>query len=109
MSSDDPHPESGAAADSPDGGEIAYSIEVIARLAGVDATTVVRYHEQGYLQPVCPEGSTTLLFDAECLRQLRRIEHLRTTCGVNETGLKLILQLIAEVEQLREERRKSMR
>ncbi len=107
--SPDPLPASGSAPDSPDGGEYAYSIEVIAGLAGVDTTTVCYYHEQGFLQPVSREGTTAPLFDADSLRQLRRIEHLRATCGVNETGLKLIFQLLQEVEQLREERRKRIR
>jgi hypothetical protein len=49
------------------------------------------------------------LFDAETLRRLRRIEHLRSTCGVNDAGLKLMLDLLHEVECLREERRRSAR
>ena len=85
----------------------AYTIDVIAALAGVEVTTVVRYHEQGFLRPVQPGGSRDLLlFDADGLRQLRRVEHLRATCGVNEAGLRLILALLEEVEQLREERRR---
>lgn len=58
-----------------------------------------------------PERSAgeTPLFDVECLRQLRRIEHLRTSCEVNDTGLKLILDLLHETECLREERRQMLR
>jgi hypothetical protein len=47
------------------------------------------------------------VFDDESLRSLRRIEHLRATCAVNDAGLKLILDLLREVERLRRERRVS--
>ena len=86
-----------------------YSIEVIAELAGVETTTVLRYQEQGFLRPVSRDPANAGLFDAEGLRQLRRIEHLRTTCEVNDAGLKLILSLLQEVERLREERRQRLR
>jgi len=39
----------------------------------------------------------------EGIRTLRRIESLRTACGVNLAGLKLILDLMNEVEYLRAE------
>jgi MerR family transcriptional regulator/heat shock protein HspR len=40
-------------------------------------------------------------FDDEALRALRRIEHLRETCGVNETGLRLMMKLMDELDRLR--------
>ena len=43
-----------------------------------------------------------LLID-EGIRTLRRIESLRTACGVNLAGVKLILELINELEHLRAE------
>ncbi|MES2467837.1 MAG: chaperone modulator CbpM [Verrucomicrobiota bacterium] len=94
-----------------DEADLTYSIDVIAGLAGVDPPTVLHYQEQGWLRParVAPEGDAPAGFDAESLRQLRRIEYLRSTCGVNETGLQLILSLLLEVEQLREECRQLRR
>ncbi len=83
----------------------AYTLEVIAELADVDSTTVLRYQEAGFIQPVANPGEETALFDEECLRKLRQIQHLRTACGVNEDGLKLILDLLHEVEVLRQEQR----
>jgi DNA-binding transcriptional MerR regulator len=82
-----------------------YSIEVVAELTGVDAQTVIRYQEQGFIRPVSDDTDQTAIFDAETLRQLRRIEHLRTTCAVNDKGIRLILDLLDEVEILRQERR----
>jgi len=86
-----------------------YSIEVIAELAGVNPQTVLHYQAQGFIRPAARAAGDAALFDAECLRQLRRIEHLRATCGMNDTGLKLFLDLLHEVECLREERRQSLR
>lgn len=78
--------------------ETVYTLEVIARISGVDAETILHYQEQGFIRPL-PESANQ--FDDEALRTLRRIEHLRETCGVNEAGLRLILDLLDEVERLR--------
>jgi MerR family transcriptional regulator/heat shock protein HspR len=86
-----------------------YSIEVIAELAGVDPQVVLHYEEQGFIRPAARDPENAALFDAECLRQLRRIEHLRATCEMNDAGLKLVLDLLHEVERLREERRRMLR
>lgn len=89
--------------------DIHYSIEVIAELAGVNPQTVLQYQEQGFIRPAAREGRNTKLYDVEFLRQLRLIEHLRTTFEMNDTGLKLTLDLLHEIEFLREERRQLLR
>ncbi len=76
-----------------------YTLDVIASLTGVTSQTVLHYQEQGLISPAAGQ------FDAEALRTLRRIEHLRSTCAVNESGLKLILELMDEIERLRAELR----
>jgi DNA-binding transcriptional MerR regulator len=86
-----------------------YSIEVIADLAGVNPQTVLHYQEQGFILPAARDAGDAALFDVECLRQLRRIGHLRATCEMNDAGLKLILDLLHEIECLREERRQMLR
>jgi MerR family transcriptional regulator/heat shock protein HspR len=78
--------------------ETVHTLEVFARISGVDAETILHYQEQGLIRPL---PDSTDQFDDEALRTLRRIEHLRETCGVNEAGLRLILDLLDEVEQLR--------
>jgi DNA-binding transcriptional MerR regulator len=86
-----------------------YSIEVIADLAGVNPQTVLHYQEQGFIRPAAHDPGDAALFDVECLRQLRRIEHLRATCGINDAGLKLILDILHEIECLREQQRQMIR
>lgn len=86
-----------------------YSIDLIAELTGVDTQTILRYQEQGFIRAVQTPPDDTATFDTETLRQLRRIEHLRATCAVNDAGLKLILDLLHEIEALRQERRQNLR
>lgn len=89
--------------------DIHYSIEVMAELAGVSTQTVVHYQEQGFIRPSSRDEGNAELFDVEFLRQLRRIEHLRATYEMNDTGLKLMLDLLHEIECLREEKRQLYR
>lgn len=78
--------------------ETVYSLEVLTRISGVDAETILHYQEQGFIRTL-PQSANQ--FDDEALRTLRRIEHLRETCGVNDAGLRLILELLDEVERLK--------
>lgn len=76
----------------------AYNTEICARITGVSTETLLHYREQGFIRPVDDSQNA---FDDDALRTVRQIEHLRDTCGVNETGLRLILSLLDEVENLR--------
>jgi DNA-binding transcriptional MerR regulator len=76
--------------------EASYSLEIVSELTGVSTQTIVQYQEHGLIQPA---------FDDETIRALRRIEHLRETCEMNLAGLKLLTQLLEEVERLRAELR----
>ena len=73
-----------------------YSLEILAETTGVSTQTIVLYQEHGILPP---------RYDEDALRALRRIEHLRETCEMNLRGLKMLTQLLDEVEQLRAELR----
>ena len=50
-------------------------------------------------------NARTSYFNDEAIRILRRIEYLRTAYGLNLIGIKLIMDLLTEVERLREELR----
>lgn len=77
-----------------DAGEQAtYSLDIVAELTGISSQTIVRYQEQGFIR-----GKD---LDDEAVHTLRRIEHLRCTCETNDSGLKLILGLMDEVDRLR--------
>lgn len=73
--------------------QASYTLDVVARITGIHTETILHYQETGLI------GSDP--FDDETVRTLRRIEHLQSTCGVNEAGLRLILGLMEELERLR--------
>lgn len=73
-----------------------YSLEILAETTGVSTQMIVQYQEHGIIHPD---------FDDETIRTLRRIEALRETCEMNLSGLKMLTQLLDEVEQLRQELR----
>ncbi|WP_395739760.1 chaperone modulator CbpM [Prosthecobacter sp.] len=74
----------------------AYTLEILSETTGVSAQMIVTYQEHGIIRPQ---------YDDETVRALRRIEHLRETCEMNLNGIKLLTQLLDEVEQLRHELR----
>lgn len=74
-----------------------YTLDIVAELAGVSTTTILHYQEQGLIHPAEPTGD----FDDETVHTLRRIEHLRHTSEANLTGIKLILELLDEVDRLK--------
>jgi len=73
-----------------------YTLEILAETTGVSTQTIVQYQEHGILPP---------RYDEHTVRSLRRIEALREICAANLNGLKLLTQLLDEVEQLRRELR----
>jgi DNA-binding transcriptional MerR regulator len=80
-----------------------YSIEATARLVDVPRRTILLYCKQGLVSPVVDSQCAGYYFNDEAIRVLRRIEYLRTVCGINPTGVRLILELMKEVEDLQSE------
>lgn len=87
-------PEPSPTAESPGNGS-GYSLEILAQLSGVTRQTVLLYQENGLVQELTS-------FDDDTVRTVRRIEYLRSTCEVNMTGLKMMMKLLNEVEDLRD-------
>ncbi len=73
-----------------------YSLKILAETTGVSTQLIVQYQEHGIIHQD---------FDDDTVRTLRRIEALRESCEMNLRGLKLLTQLLDEVEQLRQELR----
>ncbi len=70
-----------------------YTLDVVAKITGISSQTILHYQETGLIRPAA--------YDDETVRLLRRIEHLQSTFGVNEEGLRLILHLLDELDRLR--------
>jgi DNA-binding transcriptional MerR regulator len=82
-----------------------YTIETVAELAGVSVKTVLHYQELGVIRTSAQQQE----FDTETLWQLRRIEQLRHTHALGDSGVKLIAELLGEIEGLRHRLRQMTR
>ncbi|HUJ11701.1 MAG TPA: MerR family transcriptional regulator [Verrucomicrobiae bacterium] len=85
------------------GPEIVYTIEETARLAQVPRHRIAIYYKYGLVSPTKDPEADGWFFNDEAIRLLRRIEYLRETCGLNMTGIKLVMELMREVEHLNEQ------
>jgi DNA-binding transcriptional MerR regulator len=74
-----------------------YTLERVAEITGVSSQTILYYQEHGLLR--------SLEYDDEAVHTLRRIDYLSTICEVNLTGVKLMLDLLEQVELLQTELR----
>jgi len=82
-----------------------YTIESAAALARISRRHVALYCKHGLVSPVADPSSRGWCFDDEGIRVLRQIEYLRSACGINFHGIRLIMRLTREVETLHEQLR----
>lgn len=80
-----------------DSDDAMYDLELVAELTGIHPQAILDYQEQGLIQTIEPEGN----YNDESVYTLRLIEQLRSTCVTTPSGIKLILELIEEVDLLR--------
>jgi MerR family transcriptional regulator/heat shock protein HspR len=88
-----------------------YIISVAAELAGVHPQTLRIYERKGLVRPARTAGNTRRYSERD-IDRLREIQDL-TTRGVNLAGVKVIMELQAEIDrarrQMEEMRRELMR
>ncbi len=84
---------------------VLYSLDVAARLAGVPRRSILIYCRAGLLQPVVRVPYGAMEFTEEAIHTARRIEHLQTAHGLDLAWLKIMFDLLDEVERLRAELR----
>jgi MerR family transcriptional regulator/heat shock protein HspR len=82
-------------------GRAVYVISVAAELAGVHPQTLRIYERKGLVDPARTGGGSRRYSDDD-IAQLRRIQEL-TNEGLNLAGVRLVLELEAEVARLRRE------
>jgi len=83
---------------------VVYAIDMVERLTQVPRRTILIYCRHGLISattdPLIDPEWGGYYFDQEAIQMLRRIEHLRVACGINLTGIKLILELTKEIKRL---------
>ena len=77
-----------------------YIISVAAELAGVHPQTLRIYERKGLLQPSRTSGNTRRYSERDIAR-LRAIQRLTQEHGVNLAGVKMIVEMEAELDRLR--------
>lgn len=80
-----------------------YTIEAAANLSHIGRHAILVYYKLGMVSPVVDPECGGYYFNDEGVRALRRIEYLHTDCGINLEGTRMILELMTEVDRLREE------
>jgi DNA-binding transcriptional MerR regulator len=78
-----------------------YTIEATSRIVDVPRRRILVYCKYHLLSPATNTTSHGYYFDRDAIRSLRRIEALRTVCGDDFAGIKMILDLTAALERLR--------
>jgi DNA-binding transcriptional MerR regulator len=81
---------------------VVYSIDTVAHLANVPRRVILIYYKHGLVSPVS-DPRQGYYFDAEAIRALRQIEQLRNRYGINLVGARVILDLMNEVQELRDQ------
>src|SRR5437773_11808408 len=77
-----------------------YTIETTSRIVDVPRRTILVYCKHHLLSPATNAPDHGYYFDRDAIRGLRRIEALRTVCGDDLAGIKIILDLTAALERL---------
>ncbi|MBI3648505.1 MAG: helix-turn-helix transcriptional regulator [Actinobacteria bacterium] len=77
-----------------------YIISVAAELAGVHPQTLRIYERKGLLRPKRTSGNTRRYSERD-IRHLQMIQDLTQEQGVNLAGVKLIIEMQAELDALR--------
>ena len=82
-----------------------YSLEQVAELVPVSRRWIAIYCRHGLVTPLKPVAEEGWSFDEDAIRLLRRAEYLRTVHGLNVAAIRLVFDLLEEVERLQRELR----
>lgn len=82
---------------------VIYSIEQTARLAQIPRRLVAIYFRRGLVSPIADPDTEGWFFDDDAIRTLRQIEYLRDSLGMSTPAIKLVSELLREIEDLRNE------
>jgi DNA-binding transcriptional MerR regulator len=84
---------------------VLYGLDSTAVLAGVPRRSILIYCRAGLVRPVVQPPYGVMVFTEEAIYTLRQIERLRTVHGLDIAWIKVLFDLLDEVERLRAELR----
>lgn len=82
---------------------VRYSLDATAHISGVSRRSILIYCRAGLIQPQFQSPFGVMEFTEETIYLIRKLETFRKTHGLDLTSLKIIFDLIAEVNLLRTE------
>ena len=82
-----------------------YGLDEAARLAGVSRRSLLIYSRDGFIRPVFQPPYGVMEFTEEAILTVRRVEHLRAVHGLDVAWIKILFDLLGEVERLHTELR----
>jgi len=82
-----------------------YSLDATAHLAGVPRRSILIYCRAGLVRPVLQPPHGMMTFTGEAIDAVRRLEHVRTTHGLDVAWIAAMFDLLAELKRLRAELR----
>ena len=82
---------------------VLYSIDAAAHIAGVSRRSILVYCRAGLVRPVIQQPYGAMEFTDEAIYTLRKIEHLRTIHDIGVGWIKIMFDLLDQVERLRVE------
>lgn len=82
---------------------VLYPLDMVSRVLGVSRHTILLYCKHGLISPVNSCELEGWYFSADAIRQIRRAEMLRSSCGGNLDAMRIILELQDEVASLQRE------
>ena len=80
-----------------------YGLDAAARMAGVARRSLLVYCRAGLVRPVIEPASGVMEFTEEAVQAIRRIERLRASRSDELGWVKMLFELLDEVERLRAE------
>jgi DNA-binding transcriptional MerR regulator len=83
-----------------------YTIDTTAHLVDVPRRAILVYCKHRLLSPLISARNGAYLFDRDAIRALRRVEALRTICGDDLAGIRIILDLTKQLERLQSDLRR---
>lgn len=84
-----------------------YMIGVAAQLCGVHPQTLRQYERLGLVAP-SRVGAKNRLYSENDIRRVRRIQRLTQHLGVNLAGVEIILRLLDDMEEIRQDLEQQM-
>ena len=78
-----------------------FTLAELSRACGKPAEWILALVEEGVIEPVGGEDKTHWQFHGYCLRRVRIVQRLESDLGLNLAGAALALELLEEVEALR--------